>query len=132
MMRGGPFMTQTCPICTNELADGAAVCDACGYRLSGSTQSFKPVKMTADEMKKLCIDELKMSEYQAERATVKAVKIESQVRSQLEERAVAKDGVSKEMHIERKTDLSFTISMGDMSKSYNFGTINVEKMPKTP
>ena len=88
--------------------------------------ALTPAKMTADEMKKLCIDELKMSEYQAERATVKAVKIESQVRSQLEERAVAKDGISKEMHIERKTDQSFTVSMGDMSKSYNFGTINVE------
>ena len=43
-------MTQTCPICNNELADGAAVCGSCGYRLSGSTQSFKPVKMNADEM----------------------------------------------------------------------------------
>lgn len=41
-------MTQKCPICNNEFADGVAVCESCGYRLTGSTQSFTPVKMTLD------------------------------------------------------------------------------------
>lgn len=39
-------MSQTCPICTNAIPDGQAVCEKCGYRLAGSTQSFKPVKLT--------------------------------------------------------------------------------------
>ena len=39
----------TCPICNGELAEGAAVCDRCGYRIVGSTQSFTPVKMGGAE-----------------------------------------------------------------------------------
>ena len=39
-------MTQTCPICNSEIADGAAVCERCGYRVTGSTQSFSPVKLS--------------------------------------------------------------------------------------
>lgn len=38
-------MTQTCPICNNEISDNAAVCGKCGYRMLGSTQSFTPVKL---------------------------------------------------------------------------------------
>ena len=41
-------MVQTCPICNSEIAQGAAVCERCGYRVSGSTQSFKPVSITAE------------------------------------------------------------------------------------
>ena len=39
----------TCPICNGELADGAAVCQRCGYRIVGSTQSFEPVKLNGAE-----------------------------------------------------------------------------------
>lgn len=42
-------MAETCPICNNPLADGVAVCESCGYRVTGSTQSFTPVKMTEEE-----------------------------------------------------------------------------------
>ena len=35
----------TCPICNGEFPEGAAVCNRCGYRMVGSTQSFTPVKM---------------------------------------------------------------------------------------
>ena len=38
-------MSQQCPICNNVLEDGAAVCTKCGYRMLGSTQSFKPVSI---------------------------------------------------------------------------------------
>ena len=38
-------MTQECPICMNEIPDGSAVCDRCGYRLPGVTESFQPVKL---------------------------------------------------------------------------------------
>ena len=45
-----------------------------------------PTKMSRDEMKKLCVTQLGMSDYQADKAVSKAVKIESQLRSKLEER----------------------------------------------
>lgn len=85
-----------------------------------------PAEMSKTEMKELCVTQLGLTEYQAERAVNKAVKIESQVRSQVEERAVNKQGVSKEVNIERTADNTFVVSMGEKSKSYNFSTINVE------
>ena len=39
----------TCPICNGDLADGAAVCQKCGYRIVGSTQRFEPVMLTGAE-----------------------------------------------------------------------------------
>lgn len=38
-------MTQQCPICNNTIEEGTAVCTKCGYRVLGSTQSFKPVPL---------------------------------------------------------------------------------------
>ena len=38
-------MAQICPVCNGQIPDGAAVCERCGYRLTGSTQSFTPVMM---------------------------------------------------------------------------------------
>lgn len=40
-------MTQTCPVCGGEVQPGAGACSACGFKLTGSTQSFKP--LTWDE-----------------------------------------------------------------------------------
>lgn len=34
-----------CPICLNEFEDGVDVCPACGFKFSGSTQSFEPIKV---------------------------------------------------------------------------------------
>ena len=86
-----------------------------------------PAKMTREEMKDACINELGLTEYQAEKAVDKTVKIESQVRSQVEERAVDKGGVSREAHIERTTDNGFSVTMGDKTKFYNFSTINLDE-----
>lgn len=38
-------MSAICPVCNNELEDGASACTHCGFRIMGSTQSFKPVKL---------------------------------------------------------------------------------------
>ncbi len=86
-----------------------------------------PTKMSQDEMKKLCVSQLGMSEHQADKAVAKAVKIESQVRSKIEERTVNQQGISQEMHIERTGDNVFNVSMGDKSRTYNFSTIGVEE-----
>ena len=42
-------MGQICPICNGDIPTGAAVCERCGYRLSGSTQSFTPVSLASDD-----------------------------------------------------------------------------------
>lgn len=86
-----------------------------------------PEKMTREEMKEICVNELGLTEYQAEKAVDKTVKIESQVRSQVEERTVGKDGVSREAHIERTTDNGFSVTIGDKTKFYNFSTINLDE-----
>ncbi len=86
-----------------------------------------PAKMSHDEMKKLCVTQLGMSDYQADKAVSKAVKIESQIRSKLEERAVNRQGISQEMHIERTGSNVFNISMGGKSLTYNFSTVGVEE-----
>ena len=86
-----------------------------------------PAKMNHDEMKKLCVSKLGMSEYQADKAVSKAVKIESQTRSKIEERTVNKQGISKELHIERTSENAFNISMGGKSRTYNFSTVGVEE-----
>ena len=86
-----------------------------------------PAKMSKDEMKKMCVTQLGMSEYQADKAVSKAVKIESQIRSKLEERTVNKQGISQEMHIERTGGNVFNISMGGKSLTYNFSMVGVEE-----
>lgn len=43
-------MAETCPICNSEISAGAAVCERCGYRLSGSTQKFSPVMMPGENV----------------------------------------------------------------------------------
>lgn len=86
-----------------------------------------PAKMNHDEMKKLCVSKLGMSEYQADKAVSKAVKIESQTRSKIEERTVNKQCISKELHIERTGENAFNISMGGKSRTYNFSTVGVEE-----
>ena len=42
-------MSIKCPVCNNELEEGAGACSFCGFRIMGSTQSFKPVKLDAEE-----------------------------------------------------------------------------------
>lgn len=37
-------MATNCPICNGPLREGVAACPACGYRMLGSTQSFKPIR----------------------------------------------------------------------------------------
>ena len=45
-------MTNACPICNNEIPSNVSVCPSCGYRVMGSTQSFTPVSMSGDVLRK--------------------------------------------------------------------------------
>lgn len=85
-----------------------------------------PAKMSEAEMKDLCVKELGLSEYQADKAVAKAVKIEGQVQSQIEERTVGKDGMSREIQIERHAENTFSVKLGEKTKAYNFTTINLD------
>ncbi len=38
---------QTCPVCGAPVAAEASACDACGFKLLGKTQAFKPLNMQA-------------------------------------------------------------------------------------
>ena len=38
---------QTCPVCGAPVAANATACDACGFKLLGRTQAFKPLNMQA-------------------------------------------------------------------------------------
>lgn len=40
-------MHESCPICQAPLKPGQAACELCGFRLSGTTQSFSPVDASA-------------------------------------------------------------------------------------
>lgn len=91
----------------------------------GKTAALTPDTMTETEMKNICTNQLGMSEYQADKAVEKAVKIDKQVKSQIEERTVGKDGLSHSISIERNSQNSFTVQFGGKSKTYNFSTINV-------
>lgn len=39
-------MTTRCPVCCSEVDDDAASCPHCGFRLQGSTQQFRPIKLS--------------------------------------------------------------------------------------
>ena len=54
------------------------------------------------------------------------MKIEGQVRSQIEERTVGRDGMSREIQIERHAENTFSVRLGDKTKAYNFTTINLD------
>ena len=37
-------MSTKCPICLQEFEDGIEECPACGFKFSGNTEKFKPIK----------------------------------------------------------------------------------------
>lgn len=39
---------ETCPVCGGSLSSHDAKCPACGFRLAGATQEFKPITLEAD------------------------------------------------------------------------------------
>ena len=43
-------MSENCPICNSPLPEGAGACPMCGFKLLGSTQSFKPLEFVGGEV----------------------------------------------------------------------------------
>jgi transposase len=90
------------------------------------TAALTPDKMTEADMKKIFINRLGMTENQAEKAVAKSQKINNQIKSQIEERAIDKGGISHSIRIERTSQNGFSVMNGGKSKFYNFSTINIE------
>ena len=86
-----------------------------------------PSKMSRSDMIDACINQLGLTEHQAEKAVDKAIKIDDQVQSRMEERTLDERGYSEELRIERTSDNTFTVSSRDKVKVYNFTTINNEE-----
>lgn len=42
-------MSTKCPICLQEFDDGIEECPACGFKFSGNTEKFKPIKAENNE-----------------------------------------------------------------------------------
>lgn len=43
-------MSGTCPVCGANIPEAGAACPACGFKLLGPTESFKPVTLGNDEV----------------------------------------------------------------------------------
>lgn len=41
-------MAKNCPICNNAIEDSVSKCAYCGFHIMGSTESFTPVRISAD------------------------------------------------------------------------------------
>lgn len=49
-------MNETCPVCNSPIQPEDSACKVCGFKLLGSTQSFKPISLTDDELPKAAIN----------------------------------------------------------------------------
>lgn len=44
-------MSDTCPVCQNEIKPNATACDVCGFKIVGNTKAFQPVKIDVPVLK---------------------------------------------------------------------------------
>ena len=80
-----------------------------------------PDTMSVEEMKKICISELGMKEEMADEVVRKSDKINRQVKSKLNEIKIDRTtGVAQEIKITRTKNNSFSVVLGNTSKSYDF------------
>lgn len=91
-----------------------------------------PSTMTREEMKKICISELQMTDKQADEAVSKAEKIDAQINSKLHETTIFRDNnVQQTVEIDRTSRNSFSVRTGIITHDYNFNDENLaEKIGK--
>ena len=51
-------MANMCPICGSEIQIGVPVCPACGFKLVGTTQRFKPISIAASANSNLPLERM--------------------------------------------------------------------------
>lgn len=80
-----------------------------------------PDTMSVEKMKKICVSELGMKEEMAAEAVRKSDKINAQINSKLNEVKIDRTtGVAQEIKIERRKNNSFSVMLGNITKSYDF------------
>ena len=85
-----------------------------------------PSKMTATEMKNICMTHLEMSEKQAEETVSKTLKIDTQLNSKIKETAIFRaGGEAQTVTIDRTSNSSFSVVVGTRKRDYNFADKNL-------
>ena len=86
----------------------------------------EPSALSDEELKTVFKEHLGMSELQAEKAVVKARKIDGQIMDRLRETVYTRTG-SESLGVERTTANSFIVKAGEQTKVYDFSQVNLEK-----
>lgn len=90
------------------------------------TAALTPAVMSREDMKKICVIELEMTEEQANEAINKAVKIDAQINSKLHETAIFRNtGEVQTVEIGRTSNSSFSVKVGTTKRSYDFADKDV-------
>lgn len=94
--------------------------------------TITPDNMSPADIKAVCITQLEMSEQQADKAVEKAIKINSQIKSQYKELAVDRTtGISQQVEIDRTSKSSFALTIGATKKQYDLKDAKLsEKLQK--
>lgn len=88
--------------------------------------TITPDKMSRDEIKEIFINELGMGEQQAEKAVDKTLKINDQINAKYKDISVDRTtGITQTIEIDRTSDQSFTLTVGNFKKEYNLNDKNV-------
>lgn len=83
--------------------------------------ALTPAVMSREDMKKICVVELEMTEEQANEAVNKAMKIDAQINSKLHETTIFRnDSVQQTVEIDRTSRNSFSVRLGTTTHDYNF------------
>ncbi len=83
--------------------------------------ALTPAIMSREEMKKICVSELEMTEDQANEAVEKSVKIDTQINSKLRETTIFRNtGEAQTVEIDRTSNNSFSVRLGSTKRNYSF------------
>lgn len=98
---------------------------------NGNTVALTPATMSNEEMKKLLVTELGITESKAEQALEKTDKINIQITKPNQHKEVMVEK-QQQVSIERNSDKSFSVMLGTQRKSFDFDDKDVvSKMSKT-
>lgn len=80
-----------------------------------------PAAMSREEMKKLCVTELDMSDEKAEAAVEKTINIDTQINSKVKETTIFRNNnVQQTAEIDRTSNNSFSVKVGTTKRDFDF------------
>jgi len=84
------------------------------------TAALTPAKMSSEDMKKICVNNLGMTQRQADEAVQKAVKINEKINAKKKETTIFRKDGAQTVNIERTSHNSFSVSAGNFNRTFNF------------